>query len=533
MRIKTPKGTPKNLSRAPSSDDIFGEACPLGAACVVLQDMLALKYGEQLDDADFMSKAEVRCDRGARLSPSGLAQALNSEPALRLKDVANERLLQVELKVQEVHSFRELQSYIRSRPGTACAVTSVACSSSGAGRPQMVAAYREAYRDSKTLVAKARVRATSRVGVLHSFQEDTFHGAVILDPVIVRVLKYEAEQSRMLELQTPSISAEYGRTCDGRTTSDSEFAARTCSVLAGLGGSDDVTEASGGPEKIAAGACGLASACRVLGSFLPEFSKAFGCAEAASAVEAITTAMRRHTGVLEVQEAACSALAAGVVGGLKELQSAAASHGAIEQVSGAMRQFASAPGLQMWACGALASLTASHPVNQTAVLGIRAQDLVIAAMDRHGTSAALQTMACGALGTLAAGHSNNQTAIAAGGGLERVLAAMRRHPETPAVLQAAVGALWCAAQKHQENQALVARMGGPELVVEAVRRYPGDHALRHVATGVLQVVVPGLGDALARGGTPGPNHGPSQGPGTPGAGGGGQTPLLRAGGYTQ
>merc|ERR1719203_1793087 len=119
MRLRTPQrlGTPGGHQE----DADPSEACPLAAAFAVIQDMLAFKYGLQLDESDFVSKARARCDTADRSSPSRLAAALNSEPALRLKDVANDRVVQLQLQVSSITSFAELRSHIRRWPGTASA----------------------------------------------------------------------------------------------------------------------------------------------------------------------------------------------------------------------------------------------------------------------------------------------------------------------------------------------------------------------------------------------------------------------------
>ncbi|CAK0825362.1 unnamed protein product, partial [Prorocentrum cordatum] len=168
-----------------------GRTCPLGAVCMVIQDMLALKYGCHIDEADFMSKARVRCDQNERLSPESLVHALNSEPALKLKDAGNERLLQVRLSSAAVRSFAELRSSTCRWQGTASAVAAVALGEGGG--PQLVAPYREAYGDASRLVAKARAPANAAVRVtdlgvgpapLVTFAESGFRGAIVLDPVI-------------------------------------------------------------------------------------------------------------------------------------------------------------------------------------------------------------------------------------------------------------------------------------------------------------------------------------------------------------
>lgn len=502
MRLKTPT----RMGALPEEIAAPGETCPLRAVCSVVQDMLALKYGMQLDEDDFVSKAKVRCDPDARQLPDRLAAALNEEPALRVKDAGHERLLQLQLGIHAVTSFAELCGHVRQWPGTACAVASVAA---GTGhKARLVAAYREAYGGGQALVGRTWERSTGRAGPLHTFNAGTFHGAVLLDPVVARVLKYESEPNRMLDLHIPAVCAEYERAQCRRGTEGTELAVEACAVLAGLAPRPG---ASPETEGAAARACRFvaelmsvhlseaevqAAACRALGALVPACGPASLAGAAQSAVELAIAAMRRHARVAAVQEAAC-AVVAGVAGSRIELQSFTIANGGMEQVVRAMRQFPDVVELQTWACGALASLAANNPTNQSAITGSGGIDAVVAAMKLHAASSQLQTMACGALGNIAANHQNNQATIAAGGGLQLIVDAMRQHSDSVAAQLSAIGALWCLVKGNTENQAAVARSGAAELIVGAVERHAGDAALRAMATGALQVLVPGLDGAMA------------------------------------
>mmetsp|Transcript_25877 Transcript_25877/g.74169 ORF Transcript_25877/g.74169 Transcript_25877/m.74169 type:complete len:526 (-) Transcript_25877:239-1816(-) len=495
MRLRTPTrvGSPPEEVAGPE------DTCPLGAVCTVVQDVLSLKYGTQLDEADFLGKARVRCDPGARLLPERLVDALNEEPALRVKDVGNERLLQLQLRATPVSTFGELVGLVRRWPGTACAVASVGV---GGRKAQLVSPCREAYGNAGALVARTWMKSTGRLGPLHTFSEDSFNGAVLLDPVIVRVLKYESEPNRMLDLHIPPVSTEYD--CAHKNqASEVALATSVCSLLA------DMVPRPGGGDAAARG-CALvadfmarhageaalqAAACHALRTLAAGCGAAGLLGEAQLAVETVIAAMRRHSAEPDVQEAACAVLA-GVTACCAELQSITFTNGGLEQVVGSMRQFPDEVELQTWACGALASLAANHPMNQSAMTGSRAIDSVVAAMERHPSNAQLQTMACGALGNMAANNQNNQAAIAATGGLQLIVAAMREHLESVPVQLSAIGALWCLAKGNPEGQAAVARVGGAELTVSALERHNGDCSLRAMASGALQIFVPGLEGAM-------------------------------------
>merc|ERR1711879_585165 len=129
-------------------------------------------------------------------------------------------------------------------------------------------------------------------------------------------------------------------------------------------------------------------------------------------------------------------------------------------------------------------------------------------MESHPKAPNVQFMACGAITNLARNHPNKQRAIASNGGLELVIAAMRQYElengstseYTLQQLQgAAIGSLWSLVKAHPENQATVIRLGASELILRALQRAPGDQHLRSLAKGVMEILVPGLADAIASG----------------------------------
>eukprot|EP00930_Biecheleria_cincta_P088260 TRINITY_DN7749_c0_g2_i1.p1 TRINITY_DN7749_c0_g2~~TRINITY_DN7749_c0_g2_i1.p1 ORF type:complete len:672 (+),score=132.15 TRINITY_DN7749_c0_g2_i1:166-2016(+) len=497
--------TPKRKSSPPTEDiDQPGETCPVGTAFIVLQEMLALKYGVQLDEHDFTCKAKARCDPTERLSPLRFVAALNAEPPLKVKDFSTERLIQLRLSVTPVTTFAELQGFVRRWPGTACALAAASLGGSSGRSAQLVAPYREAYGCAGGIVAKTRAKSYGEVGPLFTLSEDSFHGAVILEPVIEYVLRYQSETAVMLELQVPPVSEEFlsvSAACDA----EAKLASRFCGAMA------DLSSGTGDPENGATASALLAkelmcrhpkaaevqtSACRALGGLLPLCRRRLPAQHSSAAVEAVIAAMRRHHARSEVQEAACSTVAAATVS-CPDLQAVAATNGAIEEVVSAMRRFPESAQLQSMACGALAGLSANHPMNQSAVAGCRGIEVMLAAMDKFREHSGLQTMACGAFGNLSANNANNQAAIAAAGGLQRVVTAMQTHCRNPGVVTSAMGALWCLVKRQPENIALAEKLGAAELAAAIVQQHPGDRALRSMASGALQCLVPGLGEALA------------------------------------
>lgn len=476
------------------------ETCPFQTLFVVVQDMLALKYGVQLDEFDFVNKAKARCGPGSELQPRKLAHAMNVEPALKVKDASNERLLQLRLDVTSMGSFVELQNALRRWPGTACALAAVGLA--GIGRNvQLVAAYREAYGTKDALVARTRPKSNGGVGPLHTFKAETFTTAVLIEPVIEHLLKYQPEPSVMLELQVPEESVDFGSSAFESEASVA-LAERFCGVLAGL--------APASTDCGATASCLLAkelmcrhqkvadmqiAGCKVLSNWLGHCQQRLSTQQCCATMEAITAAMRRHSSNAAVQEAGAAAM--GSAAGWPELQAAAATNGAVEEVVGAMRKFEGDSELLASGCGALTGLSANHPLNQSSIMACRSIEVIVDAMRRFSKHARLQTMGFGALGNLAANHPNNQAAIAQASGLQRVKAALQQHQNRPAVLTAALAALWCLLRNHSANTEAAAELSLAEMAMLALRRHPDDRRLKAVASGALQCLVPGLSEALA------------------------------------
>lgn len=509
-----------------------------------------LKYRQQIDEADFLAKAEARIGSDDCLDPVALATALNSEPALRIHDAGHDRLIQLQLKVHTVSSFAELQRCIQRWPGTSCAVVALADGGCASGTEQLVAAYREAYGDQQMLVGKTRVKATGRAGPLRAFGEEGFITAVVLEPVIVRMLKYEPEPNLMLDLQLPCLSPEYDKGVQvqvratapppaGSGTAAASLAARTCRAMEGLAPGPGMP-VDGGMEGTAASAilltCELmvqhpadaevqAAGCNALRRLFHLAVRALPTSEARNCVELVAAAMRRHSLSEEVQDAACVALAS-MVQVRPELQSVVATNGGIEQVVMAMCQFPDSAKLQSWACAALAALAAKHPMNQSAIAASRGLDGITAAMQDHPDNAELQVMACGAFGNLAASHPNNQSAIAACGGLACIAGTMALHQEAVQVQQSGTAAIWCLVNEHPENQQAACALRATDLITLAIRRFggrPEGQALKSTAAGALQCLIPGFSSALTAASsvyTAGAFGLPQQPPSRIGAGGG-------------
>jgi len=491
-RMKTPPlpyASPPGRCSSPLNGTRLGSPSPselstrvVRATLDVVRDVLAVKYGLAIDDADFLSKAAARCDLHEKITTSVLVEALNEEPALKLKDAANDRLLQIRFDCQVLDSFGELQNEIGKRPGLACAVAEVSSDRPGL-RAHPVAVFRKSYSQTDDGLTGRSTWDASRP--IRHFNATDFQSAVVIDPVLLKV-----HDLKMLELQMPAITEEYAN-AEVPESDQSEVAVQTCLVLAGIS-----CGAQGAKRQEAAKrACDLASgfmarypsdlavqesACQVLGNLAAEAGPSL-----ISTVSQVTTTMRRHSSSAVVQEAACKALAS-LAGGGSVCQSSITSSGGVEQIIRAMKGHPDSAGVQTWACGALAGLAINHPANQSAVMAAKGLEAIGIGMKRHISIARVQAMACGALGNLASNHRNNQVAIAACSGISWITAGMRKHSESAEVQQSACAALWCIGAKHQENQTAIGADGGIELIVAAMKQHQGNSGVQVMVRGALR-----------------------------------------------
>lgn len=499
MRAKTPQ-----RAGSPPLDEIEqpGETCPFGAAFVVLQDMLALKYGQQIDENDFIGKAKARCTSADRWSPHLLVEALNAEPGLKVKDEQNDRLFQMQIDTTKVESFAELQGFVRRLTGTACAFGAITRGSAGRNM-QFVAVFREAYSSEDTLVGKTRTTTLGRVGPLSSFTAHNFHAAVIMDPIIVRAVRYDADRNHMLDLQVPDVSPEF-LTSQVRLRAQVDLASDICEILMQLApGTQYSDEHSRGlvelvtrlmlsnPRVVSL----QIATCTVLGHVLRQCRGTAALGTGTMAIEAVIGSMRRFASHPEVQKAACRALSR-LPASLPELQSVAATNGAIEQTVCAMRRFPEDPALLSLACGALAGLSANHLMNQSVVAANHGIDVIFDSIGRFFDDEELLASAFGAFANLSAGNANNQAAIAAVGGLHQAMDILQQYSSNPYVLTSAIVALWCIIKNNPTNLSLANRHGAAELIVKAVQDHPEDNSLREMSSGALQSLIPGLGKAM-------------------------------------
>jgi len=176
----------------------FGEAL-VGAAAVVIDEMLQVKYGYGIDIGDFTAKLLGGSDAYALLSVQRLAAHANATADLWLEDKLHERQLRLKLSWQELSNFSELRRRLRLLPGTASAVAVV--TAGGGYLVDAVAAFRTGCSDGASAVG--RCCWTGAQKPLRHFSSDDLCSSVALEPVILAV------RSQGVTQPAPVLTPEY------------------------------------------------------------------------------------------------------------------------------------------------------------------------------------------------------------------------------------------------------------------------------------------------------------------------------------
>jgi hypothetical protein len=205
----------------------------------------------------------------------------------------------------------------------------------------------------------------------------------------------------------------------------------------------------------------------------------------AGGIEAVLSAMKRHVDMLVVQERGCYVLwqlsaakqgcgvtrSSGVAADLSpDVKASIVAAGGIDAIVSAMRRHSDDAAVQEWACRALQRLAARNVANQVAIAAADGVVAVVDAMRRHTAVADVSEWGCAALRSLAYGHEGNQVAIAAVGGIETVASVMQRHADAAGVQQHGLGALRRLSD-HAANAKAVADGGHIRVVVTAMAHF--------------------------------------------------------------
>eukprot|EP00929_Paragymnodinium_shiwhaense_P013032 TRINITY_DN120896_c0_g1_i1.p1 TRINITY_DN120896_c0_g1~~TRINITY_DN120896_c0_g1_i1.p1 ORF type:complete len:777 (-),score=161.43 TRINITY_DN120896_c0_g1_i1:117-2447(-) len=209
-------------SSSASKAKATGDATNIGglaAVAAVIQDMLQLKYGLSLDEADLLRKLEVHCrtkkdgHHGSE-DPESVVAALNAYPDLQFRARDGHFLVTLRLESHRLLDFRELSREIQRMPGTARAVAVVGGASpdasweaSGCSASYAVAVFRPGYTAPKSSVV-GRAFAPCSPPLL-PVNANNLHTAILLDPCVLQLLQCSRSTGDLVASPTPPVLEEY------------------------------------------------------------------------------------------------------------------------------------------------------------------------------------------------------------------------------------------------------------------------------------------------------------------------------------
>eukprot|EP00930_Biecheleria_cincta_P042742 TRINITY_DN29410_c0_g1_i1.p1 TRINITY_DN29410_c0_g1~~TRINITY_DN29410_c0_g1_i1.p1 ORF type:complete len:525 (-),score=76.88 TRINITY_DN29410_c0_g1_i1:8-1582(-) len=179
------------------------------AVSIAIQDMLQVKYGLMLDEADLIRKLRHHC---AGASAQQVVTALNAQPDLHFRTRGKPRLIALRVDWRPIQGgFEEVHKQVRAMPGTAraVAVVSGSClgkSESQKGLLQAIAVFREDYGKRNVLVGRC---GGSTAPPLVAFSEIHLRNAAILEPQITSEMCCTKTSRTPEELPPPPIREEY------------------------------------------------------------------------------------------------------------------------------------------------------------------------------------------------------------------------------------------------------------------------------------------------------------------------------------
>ncbi|CAE6910221.1 aroB' [Symbiodinium natans] len=179
----------------------------LEAVAAVVQEMLQVKYGLVLDDADLFGKLRHHCN-GA--TPEEVVALFNSQVDLHFRTRGCQRLLALKLDWKVV-DFVQLRTRVRAMPGTASAVAVVReAPYLESGVPTAVAVFREAYGASHEMpcTLMGRCGGPSAPPLLSLSSRELQHAGLI-EPRILSELRTTGPSKKPVERTAPPWRDEY------------------------------------------------------------------------------------------------------------------------------------------------------------------------------------------------------------------------------------------------------------------------------------------------------------------------------------
>lgn len=213
----------------------------VSAVCTVVYDMLQMKYGLVLDEADLRRKMEAFCfGAGAEplriqpsrhgaapefsASPADIVAKLNAHPGLQFRDRGGDCLVTLCVETHSLSSSEEVVREVRRMRGTARVAAVVASgerSPGGRGLMRAVALFREAYGAPGLLVGRGQEGTGCRGGEIGAkyveelveVDAEALRDALALDPQITSSIRSGVpDRYGSVELETgpaPALRDEY------------------------------------------------------------------------------------------------------------------------------------------------------------------------------------------------------------------------------------------------------------------------------------------------------------------------------------
>lgn len=171
----------------------------VNAICMVVEQMVQLKYGQLLSGTDLLAKMKIA---GQTVDAFVLVEIARAANGLCFKDPRDHKEFSLRFHVREV-DFEALMREVGVFMGTACAVAVVEDSTAKCLRA--LAVFRKAYDDQELLVGSSPwlAETTSR------FNNGNFRAGILVDPEITAIFDVSNQDGPSAEIQLPAVLTEY------------------------------------------------------------------------------------------------------------------------------------------------------------------------------------------------------------------------------------------------------------------------------------------------------------------------------------
>jgi len=181
----------------------------LEAVAMVIQDMLQVKYGLVLDEADLFAKLRHHCNGS---TPEEVVSLFNSQTDLHFRTRGCQRLLALKLDWKPM-DFTQLCAMVRTMPGTASGVAvaqeaMAMADGTAPAAPVAIAIFREAYGADGPKMLMGRCGGSSAPPLL-ALNARNLRLAGLIEPRIVSELRTAGPSKKPVERTAPPWRDEY------------------------------------------------------------------------------------------------------------------------------------------------------------------------------------------------------------------------------------------------------------------------------------------------------------------------------------